>query len=115
MVAGSMRGPQTSTMRAPGTRSRIRGWADAHRRRRPAPTAVPPTEQTINGRSTPWIWSVVRFNLQSELDPQAIDHAIFPTYSLYEDGQLVATFPQANHEAFIALDATYQRLPSEIP
>jgi hypothetical protein len=71
--------------------------------------------KTLNGGTTPWIWSVIRFNMQAELDPSAIDHAIFPTYYLYEDGKLIATFPQANHELFIALTDTYQRLPSEIP
>lgn len=70
--------------------------------------------QTINGRSTPYIWSVIRFNLQSELSPASIDRAIFPTYSVYEDGMLIVTFPQSDHEAFIALDSTYQRLPSQV-
>ena len=71
--------------------------------------------KTLNGGTTPWIWSVIRFNLQAELDPSSIDHAIFPTYYVYQDGQLISVFPQANHEAFIALDATYQRLPGQIP
>lgn len=71
--------------------------------------------ETLNGRTTPWIWNVIRFNLDAQLDPQAIDHAIFPTYTLYEDGQQINNFPQANHELFIALDDTYQRHWSEIP
>jgi hypothetical protein len=70
--------------------------------------------KTLNGGTTPWIWSVIRFNLQSELDPMAIDRAIFPTYYLYQDGQLIAVFPQPDHESFILLNDTYQRVPGEI-
>lgn len=71
--------------------------------------------QTINGHSTPWIWNVIRFNLDAQLDPASIDRAIFPTYTLYEDGQQINNFPQANHEQFIALDDTYQRRWTDIP
>jgi hypothetical protein len=70
---------------------------------------------TLNGHSTPWIWSVIRFDLQGTLSPNPVDHSIFPTFYVYEDGQLVGPFPQSDAETFIALDDTYQRLPSQIP
>lgn len=65
------------------------------------------------GDTTPWIWSVIRFDLNGDRSP--IDHQIFPTYFVYEDGDLVEQFPQANAETFIALDDTSQRRVSEIP
>lgn len=67
---------------------------------------------TINGRSVPWIWSVIKFDTAG--NPITTDHAIFPTYSVYKDGVQVATYPQGSPSTFIALDDTYQRLPSEI-
>lgn len=69
--------------------------------------------QTINGRTTPWIWSVIRFDGFGALSP--VDHSIFPTHFVYKDGNLTATFPQSVPSAFILKDATYQRLPSEVP
>jgi hypothetical protein len=71
--------------------------------------------QTINGHSTPWIWSVIRFDLKGDLVPADIDHQIFPTYYVYADGQLIHAYPQSPAAIFIALDATSQRLPSEVP
>lgn len=68
---------------------------------------------TINGRTTPWIWSVIRFDASGALTP--LDHAIFPTYSVYKDGTLTATFPQSAPSAFISKDARYQRNTSEVP
>jgi hypothetical protein len=71
--------------------------------------------QTLNGRSTPWIWSVIRFDLKGDLMPEDVDHQMFPTYSVYSDGQLIRTYPQSDAETFIALDASSQRLPGEVP
>jgi hypothetical protein len=68
---------------------------------------------TINGRTTPWIWSVIRFDSSGTLSP--VDHAIFPTYYVYKDGSLFATFPQSAPATFINKDDTYQRLPPEVP
>lgn len=65
------------------------------------------------GKTTPWIWSVIRFDLDGNRGP--IDHQIFPTYYVYEDGELVEQFPQSDAEVFIALDETSQRHVSEIP
>jgi hypothetical protein len=71
--------------------------------------------KTINGHSTPWIWSVIRFDLLGNLSPATIDHQIFPTYYVYADGQLIATYPQVPAATFIALDASSQRLPGDVP
>jgi hypothetical protein len=67
---------------------------------------------TINGTTTPWIWSVIRFDASG--NPDTSDHAIFPTYYVYQDGSLIATYPQSAPTAFIPLGDTYQRLPSQI-
>ena len=69
--------------------------------------------QTINGITTPWIWSVIRFDASG--NPDTSDHAIFPTYYVYQDGSLITTYPQSAPTAFIPLGDTYQRLPSQIP
>jgi hypothetical protein len=71
--------------------------------------------KTINGHTTPWIWSVIRFDLLGNLAPSAIDHQIFPTYYVYADGQLIATYPQSAAATFIALDDSSQRLPGDVP
>lgn len=68
---------------------------------------------TINGRTTPFVWSVIRFESSGALAP--LDHAIFPTYAVYVDGNLTATYPQSDPAEFISKDDTYQRLPSQIP
>jgi hypothetical protein len=69
--------------------------------------------QTINGRTVPWIWSVIEFD--SSGNPTYSDHAMFPTYSVYVNGSLVATYSQSSAASFIANDQTYQRTPSQIP
>jgi hypothetical protein len=71
--------------------------------------------RTINSRSTPWIWSVIRFDLDGMLNPGDIDHQIFPTYFVYADGQLIGQYSQADAETFIALDETSQRSPGDVP
>jgi len=65
------------------------------------------------GKTTPWIWSAIRFDLDGNLSP--LDNQIFPTYAVYEDNERVNQFPQSDAEVFIALDDTSERLPSEIP
>jgi len=67
---------------------------------------------TINNRTVPWIWSVIEFD--SSGNPTYSDHAIFPTYSVYVNGSLVATYPQTSVATFAAKDDTYQRVPSDI-
>ncbi len=68
---------------------------------------------TINGRTVPWVWSVIEFD--SSGNPTYSDHAMFPTYSVYNNGSLVATYPQSSTASFAANDQTYQRTPSQIP
>lgn len=68
--------------------------------------------QTINGRTVPWIWSVIEFD--SAGNPTYSDHAMFPTYSVYVNGSLVATYAQSSVATFVAKDQTYQRTPSQI-
>jgi hypothetical protein len=68
--------------------------------------------ETINGRTVGWIWSVIEFD--SQLNPTYSDHAIFPTYSIYLDGSLVATYPQSSVATFVLKDDTYLRKPSDI-
>jgi IPT/TIG domain len=68
---------------------------------------------TINGgRTVPWIWSVIEFD--SSGNPTTSDHAVFPTYSVYVNGNLTATYPQSSVASFIVKDQTYQRTPSQI-
>jgi hypothetical protein len=66
---------------------------------------------TINGRTTPWIWSVIKFNASGS---PSMDIAIFPTYSVYRNGQLFGAPYSQLLLTFIQKDETYQRLPGEI-
>ena len=65
------------------------------------------------GSTTPWIYSVIRFGADSNHLP--VIRQIFPTYYVYEDNQLVATFPQSDAETFIALDDSSLISPGDIP
>jgi hypothetical protein len=70
--------------------------------------------QTINGgRTVPWIWSVIEFN--SSGTPTYTNVGMFPTYSVYVNGSLVATYPQSTVAAFVLKNDTYQLTPSQIP
>lgn len=68
--------------------------------------------ETINGRKVPWIWSVIKFDKSGF--PDATDHAVFPTYYVYKNGQLIQIFPQGALSTFVLKDDTYQRQPWEI-
>jgi hypothetical protein len=69
--------------------------------------------QTINnGRTVPWIWSVIEFD--SSGNPTYSDVGMFPTYSVYVSGSLVKTYAQSPVASFVAKDQTYQRTPSQI-
>jgi hypothetical protein len=68
--------------------------------------------QTLNGMTTPWIWTVIEFN--SAGTPNWLDHAMFPTYWVYINGTLSFKYPQSSVSAFIANNASYQRTPSQI-
>jgi hypothetical protein len=70
--------------------------------------------QTINGgRTVGWIWSVIEFN--SAGTPTYSNVGMFPTYSVYVSGSLVATYAQSTVAAFVLKDQTYQLMPSQIP
>jgi hypothetical protein len=69
--------------------------------------------ETINGRTVPWVWSVIEFD--SAGNPTYSDVATFPTYYIYSNGTLVKTYPQSTVASFAAKDATNVRLPSQIP
>lgn len=69
--------------------------------------------ETINGgRTVPWIWSVITFDPTGKATYS--DVAMFPTYSVYVNGVLTATYPQSSVASFILKDQTYQRTPSQI-
>lgn len=74
-------------------------------------TAGRAVNQTLNSKSTPWIWSVIQFGASGPVDS---DHAMFPTYSIYQNGVLIRTDPQSTPAAFMANDEGYQRTPSQI-
>jgi hypothetical protein len=67
---------------------------------------------TVNGLSTSWIWSVIEFD--SSGNPTWSDLSMFPTFSIYENGQLQTTVPQSPSQSFIEQGDTYQRTPSQI-
>ena len=67
---------------------------------------------TINGRTVPWVWGVIQFDISG--NPITTDHAMFPTYYVYKNGTRIATYSQSALSPFIALDSSYQRLPSQI-
>jgi hypothetical protein len=69
--------------------------------------------QTINGTSTPWIWTVIEFN--SSGTPTYSQVSMFPTFSVYVNGALKQTYAQSALSSFIALSASYQLMPSQIP
>jgi hypothetical protein len=85
-----------------------------------AESRVGPTGQIIgenlnNTPSIPWIYSVVEFDQNRNPIIPSIT-AIFPTYSLYVNGQLYATYPQTSAVVFSGLNATQSQLiPSQIP
>src|SRR5258708_40198728 len=63
--------------------------------------------ETLNGRTVPWIWSVIKFDASGNdvrifSIGSRLNRQIFPTYSVYEDGVIVATFTQGDLETFIA-------------
>lgn len=71
---------------------------------------------TSPGVTTPWIYSVIRFDAEGNLAPMEIDTSIFPSHAIYIDNHLVATIPQSDPEPFIAKDRDNSaRLPNEIP
>ena len=87
--------------------------------------------ELINDRTVPWVFSVICFDSAGSLvacessaerfpcpggSPRLhkIDHQIFPTYWVYENGDLVDRYPECSPESFIELDETAQRVPLEL-
>jgi hypothetical protein len=69
--------------------------------------------ETINGnRTVPYIWSLIEFN--SSGNPTYSNVGMFPTYSVYVNGNLAATYPQSSVASFILNNNTYQLIPSSI-
>ena len=68
--------------------------------------------ETINERTVPWVWSVIEFDASG--NPYFTDHSIFPTYSIYENGSLIGTYPQSSVQEFTGLDESYQIVQSDI-
>ncbi len=64
------------------------------------------------GSGTPWIWSILRFDKTGSL--LALDSQIFPTYSIFLDGQLVQTIRQGDLDFFVIHDETSQRRVDQI-
>jgi hypothetical protein len=60
----------------------------------------------------PYIWSFPLFDWQAQY---AVEHQIFPTYYIYENGKLVNKIPQAAIETFIPLRSTSQIKAADIP
>ncbi|MFI5347612.1 MAG: hypothetical protein ACHQ51_14650 [Elusimicrobiota bacterium] len=74
---------------------------------------------TINGATTPWIWSVIEFDIKGNLVfPFALQSkpntSMFPTFYVYADGQRIKTVLPGGLVTFIGLDATYQ-ITGDVP
>jgi hypothetical protein len=68
---------------------------------------------TINGnRTVPWIWSAIEFDPAGNATYS--DVAMFPTYSVYVNGALAATYAQSSVASFVLKDQTYQRTPAQV-
>jgi hypothetical protein len=52
-----------------------------------------------NGRTVPWVYDVIEFDPSG--NPTYSDHATFPTYSIFQNGQRVAVFPQSSVVSFV--------------
>jgi hypothetical protein len=50
--------------------------------------------QTINGRTVPWIWSAIEFDSTGVFT--GAPHEIFPSYSVYVNGNLQYTNDQSS-------------------
>ncbi len=73
--------------------------------------------QTVNQMSTPWIWSVLKFNADGTFVPNFFinndsgsysNTQIFPTYYIYVNNSLIKEIPQSPPDSFIALSSSSQ-------
>lgn len=60
---------------------------------------------------TPYIWALTKFDAAGQY---TVDHQIFPTYYIYENGKLVTKIPQSDLEVFIGLNAQSQVKASDV-
>jgi hypothetical protein len=68
---------------------------------------------TVNGHSSPWLWSVINFALGGP-NGTVSSKSMYPTHSIYIDGTLSST-STPNFSGFVSSDDTYQMIPSNIP
>lgn len=61
--------------------------------------------------TVPYIWSFPLFDTQMEY---TVQHQMFPTYYVYEDGKLVNKIPQSALEDFLKLQSDSQRKAADI-
>jgi len=71
------------------------------------------------GAITPWIWTAVKFGPDGEFQglggcSEGADCSIFPTHSIFVDGERVGTIPQSDPEVFIQKTSDFQLLPSQV-
>ena len=67
---------------------------------------------TLTGNTTPWIYSAIEFDTSGN---PTIATGMFPTYTVYKNGQLYATIPQSTVAAFAAQNQSYRLTPSNVP
>jgi hypothetical protein len=79
--------------------------------------ADPPSQSTIGGDATPWIYDAVRFDASGQFVDSADQcsttgvtppqfHQIFPTYSIYRNGIKVRDTVQCDIDQFFSLGGT---------
>jgi hypothetical protein len=72
----------------------------------------------LTGNDVPWIWSVIEYDANGNPAryQDAANYQIFPTYSVYINGQFVYKKSQSSVSDFINLNlSSYQLTPSQIP
>ena len=63
------------------------------------------------GDVTPWIWALTRFDATGQY---TVDHQIFPTYYIYENGTFVNAIPQSKLTDFVSKDGQSQLTVADI-
>jgi hypothetical protein len=67
---------------------------------------------TLTGNTTPWIYSAIEFD--SSGNP-SIATGMFPTYTVYKNGQFFAKIPQSAVAAFASYNQSYELTGSNVP
>jgi len=68
------------------------------------------TTYGVPGNTTPWIWSVIQFDLSGTLRVP-LTTQVFPTYSVFEGATRIAVRPQSVLEPFISLSSSSRFIP----